>query len=153
MSQLADRSRHMDRVLVCAKMLCEGAYKGEIKKHMRDTYQLKTSQINKYISRARKHLHEQANADRDELRGASIEFYRAIVRDESAETRDRLAAQARIDKILGLEAPTQSTQIVSGKMETKVVVSYEGDDWGRQAVSAEQLLEVVATVAAQVNVN
>lgn len=129
MNKLAENPEHMDRVLLCAEMLAQGFYKGQVKKHMRAKYGLSTPQINKYISRARKHLHAQAQADRDEMRGASLAFYRRIARNKNLEMKDRLKAQERVDKILGLEAPTQVNQFVSGKQETKVTVKYVNEEW------------------------
>ncbi len=153
MSGIVDRARHMDRVLVCAGMLQQGINKGAIKKFAREKYGINNVQVNRYITRARKHLHAQANASRDEMRGASLGFYRAIARDPKTDTRDRLLAQSRIDKLLGLDAPMQTNQVVNSKVETKVVVSYEGDDWGRPAISQEQILDVAISVATAVNGN
>lgn len=59
--------------------------------------------IEKLLSLARESLVEATSLTRREHRAAALDFYKSILRNPEAAVRDRLAAQKRIDKLLGLE--------------------------------------------------
>jgi len=63
--------------------------------------------ILRYVSRARVQILADAARGRDEMRAESLAFYNGMLADPGASHRDRIRAQERIDKLLGLERPQQ----------------------------------------------
>lgn len=59
--------------------------------------------LERLITEARGLLRVNSGTDRDRARAEAIAFYEALSSDESASVGDRLRAQERLDKILGLE--------------------------------------------------
>lgn len=126
------RAEHNNRVALCAKMLSEGWKKHQVYGVLKEKYGIRSWQCQKYVTRARRYLHDLAQKSRDQAKGESLEFYLSVVRDQTADIETRLRAQARIDKILGLEEPMQVNQLVHGSMENFIRVEYQGDDWQRR---------------------
>jgi hypothetical protein len=96
-----------DRVLMCRRLLSQGRYDGEVKKAVAAHYRCSPRTVERYLRRARDELVAESGKGRDELRAEGYGFYREVRGNANAETRDRLKAQERIDKLLGLEAPTK----------------------------------------------
>lgn len=95
------------RVDYTLKLLTEGRRKSEIKKIFRQRYNVTARTVENYLSRARQILLTELKAEREEHTGRSLSVYRSILSDPKAKIKDRLAAQRRIDRLLGLEAPTR----------------------------------------------
>lgn len=82
---------------------------GAIKRMFREKFgDVSHVTINDYILRARARLQESHKDKAEELAKKAVARYEAILRDPSAEPHARIAAQTRIDKIWGVEAPART---------------------------------------------
>lgn len=61
----------------------------------------------RYMARAREQILADVGRGRELLRAESQAFYESVVADQLAVYKDKIKAQERIDKLLGLEAPTK----------------------------------------------
>jgi len=84
--------------------------KSEIKRVMRDRYGADRATVERYLSTAREHLLIEIGETRDWMRAQSLAVYSAVIRDSEASHRDKIRAQAQIDKLLGLAAPIKIAQ-------------------------------------------
>src|SRR5437868_13297158 len=66
---------------------------------------LKWRQADNYIRLARERLLEATKRDKEEQRAESVSFYQQIARNGLMPLRERIKAQSRVDRLLGLEAP------------------------------------------------
>lgn len=123
--------KHADRIKLAMRMLGALYHKHQVYKVLMDTYGISARTCQKYVSAAREELRAMAGRDLAEAKGESLEFYKAIIQDPEAEPEMRLRARMRMDKILGLEAPQQINQFVSGKVQT-VKVEYSDESWMHQ---------------------
>jgi hypothetical protein len=108
------RKSHLERVRLVADMLARGYRKLDIKLLVKKKFGVTARTVENYLSHARRMLMEELGTTRHEQRAKSLDFYKSILKDTSnANTKERLQAQQRIDKILGLEEPT----MVNSKVE------------------------------------
>ena len=105
--------------------------KGEIKRAVAEKYGYGYKRTERFLSLANKLQLAKMNRDREEFRSQSVEFYEKVAMDEKEAAIVRLKAQERIDKLLGLEAPSQVHQKVTAKVDSKLVIQFEGDDWAK----------------------
>jgi hypothetical protein len=134
------RAEVEERVNLAAQMLCRKYTRFEIHRILKTHYKrpdgspLSANACDRYLQRAREVLRRRyAMADDPEAAGAAPEalrdlhrrdafnFYESVIRDPGAEPQHKLAAQARIDRLLGLEAPLKVAQTdPSGEKEALV---------------------------------
>lgn len=93
----------LERVALARKMLVARWNKGDIKRVMKDKYEVDARSVERYLSRARSELIDDIHVGKDELQSDAYAFYSSIVADTGADLGKRLHAQERIDKLLGLE--------------------------------------------------
>lgn len=93
----------------------------------------------RYIAKCYQSFRWDTEKSVDDQRAAAHAFYLGIARDTTNSTRDRLRAQERIDKLLGLEAPLQFRALdQSGRDDATPAVS--------QAEIRIQVTEAIAKV-------
>jgi hypothetical protein len=89
------------------ELLSRGLHKSEIKKQIRAKYgDLSARTIESYLSRAREKVLLLIQSNKNTVRAESYAFYEAMQRDGNATVREKILARERIDKLLGLDAPT-----------------------------------------------
>ena len=69
-------------------------------------------EITSLITRAKTKIRESVGISRDEARCEALSFYNDIIRDERVDARVKIAAQERVDRILGIEAKHDGTATV-----------------------------------------
>ncbi|MFG0247514.1 MAG: hypothetical protein ACF8OB_01400 [Phycisphaeraceae bacterium JB051] len=102
MATQQEKKLRINRVL---DMLTKGHTKGEIKQVCRDEFGCSYRTTERDIASAREELMREADEDRKAMLARSLSFYRAITTNDGESTLNKLRAQKRIDKIMGLEAP------------------------------------------------
>jgi len=98
------REELAERVELARHLLAMGCRKSYIKKRLRKKYgDLDHATIERYLTRAREEILAATGVPRPEHRGWSLAFYGAIRSNLRFGAKERLKAQERIDKLLGLE--------------------------------------------------
>ncbi len=95
------------RVELVRQMLLMRYSKAEIKQSISRKYGIKHRMVNRYVRRAQDIMLAESRQDRSDHVAEAYGFYLAITKNKEASDRDRLRAQERIDKLLGLESPTK----------------------------------------------
>lgn len=115
----------VDRVL---SLLVSGASPEEVRHFLASNYDISPRQAAEYLGKAREVLRERAEPMRDEALGTALERYRSLYKTAtlSGDLRAAIAAQTRIDKLLGLEAPLQTE--ISGRGGGPVPIERMLDD-------------------------
>lgn len=86
--------------------LCDGRrHNGEIKRMAAAKFGVKPRTIEHYLTEVRNERIEESGRTVDDHRADSFHFYISVLRDKKADPRDKIKAQERIDKLLGLERP------------------------------------------------
>jgi len=101
----SDRKQMRERVLMVAQLLARRLHRHEIKKVMRGKFGVGGRQTETYISRARELLIDRTGRSRDDHFSEAFCFYEGVLRDPGADIKDKFAAQAELNKLLGLYAP------------------------------------------------
>lgn len=103
------------RVRTVFDWLCSGKREHEIERLLRaEPHNLSKRSAIRYLARARDMLVAETKRSREEHRAESLATYRAILDDPESEPRDRVRAQERIDKLLGLEIHSPKQVEISG---------------------------------------
>lgn len=95
------------RVDECLRMMIARETKAQIKRTMRERYGADRATVERYLSTAREHLLIEIGETRDWMRAQSLAVYSQVIRSPDASHRDKIRAQAQIDKLLGLAAPVK----------------------------------------------
>ncbi len=98
------RKQFNDMLDRAGELLQAGNRDGQIRKIISKEYKIPRDTAARYVTRARKIILEEIGLPKEEHQANSYTFYCGIVADDDESTHDRLAAQKRIDKLLGLEA-------------------------------------------------
>src|SRR5690242_6202438 len=101
--QARNRAEEDSRVAYTVHLLSRSLRKGEVKHLLRVRYGVSARTCERLLARARARLREQTGASPDEHRADAFAFYTSVIRDPDASLRDKLLAQKRIDKLLGVE--------------------------------------------------
>jgi transposase len=120
------------RTLMVRRLLSQGKYDGEVKKTVAAHFKISARTVERYLRRARDEMVKEAGKDRGELRAEGYSFYREIRGNRKASDKDRLKAQERIDKLLGLEAP-QKVQVSSAELDRLIEEELERVGRGGEA--------------------
>jgi hypothetical protein len=110
MATQQEKQLRLDLVL---HMLTHGHTKGEIKEACRDQFASSYRTTERDIATARDLLMAELDETREAMLARSLSLYRSILNDPRASLLDKVRAQKRIDKIMGLEAPLKHE--VTGK--------------------------------------
>jgi len=86
------------------RLLAGGNYPSDIKRVIASKYEMSPRSVEGYISRARADLLEQIGIRTEEHRANAYGFYRSMMKNKKLAPKDRLKAQERIDRLLGLES-------------------------------------------------
>lgn len=128
---------HMQRVIHAKRLIERGWYDGEIKIAISEKEGCSRRTVERYIALARKMIRASTGRSVEELRRDAIAVYRGVVR-KSTDDKNRLRAQERIDKLLGLEAPAVVQQEVRGLIRYehiyKVIDAAKNDDEVRDLI-------------------
>lgn len=95
------------RIELTHRLLASRARKGDIKKTLIARWGVSARTAENYLARARERILADSQQPREQHRANAIAFYESIIGDMQASTRDRIKAQERMDRLLGLEAPTR----------------------------------------------
>lgn len=109
-----------ERIEFTAKLLAARYFKGDIKRALVARYSVDARTCERYLSRARELLIEWSGKSKDEHRNDALAFYESIIRSDASPA-DRMTAQGRIDKLLGLEAPQQHSGPGGGPVPISLV--------------------------------
>ena len=105
MSQKPTAEEKQSRIDLVASLLASGHASSHIHKIIVGKYGCTKRTVDSYIAKAKQILIEESEQPREMHIAMSLEVYRSIIRDENASHSDRISAQSRIDRLLGLEAP------------------------------------------------
>lgn len=94
-----------ERVELVRTLLCSRYPKYKIKRLLKERYDVCPRTVENYLARARRELVEATGQGKDEHVADAYAFYLSILENRETATRDKLKAQERMDKLLGLEMP------------------------------------------------
>jgi hypothetical protein len=97
------RADQEERCAFTAFLLSRYARKGEIKSLLKARFGVSARTCERLLARARELLLEGTGASPEEHRLRAFSFYVSVIRDPASTLRERMLAQKRIDKLLGLE--------------------------------------------------
>lgn len=118
------REQQVSRIHEVLLFIVGGKTKGEIRRELRNKYQLRSRQADRYISKARDRLaNERGGLPTSVLVDQSYGFYMSVLADGMVDTREKLKARELADKLLGLQAPSKFAATTAA-----------GDDLARAAV-------------------
>jgi hypothetical protein len=124
--------KHTQRIRTAKGLIERGLYDWEIKLLLSEKFECSKRTVERYIFKARALCRKDTGKDRESLRHDAIAFYKSVVSDMHVSPKDRLKAQERIDKLLGLEQPTVIHQRVEGQVththETIVEAARKDDE-------------------------
>ena len=111
------------RIDMCRQLISAGHYDGEVKSKVATHFNLSPRTVERYLRRARDLMIKETGKPQIEHRAESLAFYQHVRKKHEEETRDRIRAQERIDKLLGLETPqrVEMSGPGGGPMEHDVV--------------------------------
>jgi hypothetical protein len=102
-------------------LLSRRLYKSDIKRMLIRKYSIGARTCENYLSRAREILIKGTGQTKEEHRVASLNFYESIIAGPDSTLRDRIYANERLDKLLGLEAPLQHDVTSHGEYIMEVI--------------------------------
>ena len=92
-------------VELCRKLLTMRVHDTDIELSLAESYGTTGRSARRYLARAKRALLDAARRPRDEHVADAYALYCAVISDPNAKHADKLKAQERIDKLLGLNAP------------------------------------------------
>ena len=92
-----------ERISYCVDCVNAGMQPGEIRRLCSEKWGIGTRSISLYLSRAHGRILASHDKPVEAHRADAIAVYRSVIDNPEAEDRDRIKAQERIDKLLGLE--------------------------------------------------
>lgn len=95
------------RIEFARNLLGQAKYPSEIKRALSEEFGITTRSAERYITDAVKQVREGIERSDIDLVSEAISVYQEIIRSKDSTDRDKIRARERIDKILGLEAPTR----------------------------------------------
>lgn len=102
-------------------LLSRRLYKSDIKKMLIRKYHVVARTCEVYLSRARAILIKGTGKTKEEHRVASLNFYESIIAGPDSTLRDRIYANERLDRLLGLEAPLLHDVTAKGEYIMEVI--------------------------------
>jgi hypothetical protein len=113
-----------ERIELCRSLLLRRVPKATIKKAFRQRFggDIDHTTIERYLLRAREAMLEDLTRGRQTHRAGALAFYESVLADHSASLRDKVKAQERIDKLLGLEDKSNQPplEVVLGNLPTAI---------------------------------
>jgi hypothetical protein len=97
-----------ERVDFVCELLARNLHYHQLKREFRNRFgDCSHSTIANYVARARARLYQQVEHDRKDHVAEALATYRDIFQDPVCTPREKIMARERMDKILGVEAPTR----------------------------------------------
>jgi hypothetical protein len=113
-----------ERIELCRSMLLRGVPKFTIKRAFRQRFgaDIDHATIERYLTRAREGMLADLTRGRQTFRAGSLAFYESVKADPTATVRDKVKAQERIDKLLGLEDKSNQPplEVVLGQLPAPI---------------------------------
>lgn len=113
--------------VLLAKRFTKGQVKEQLRKLMLagGVESVSARTLETVLARARANLVERSGKPREEHRNDAYGFYTSVIQSKEATSMARIRAQERIDKLLGLEAPTklEFSGVGGGPIKTDVNLS------------------------------
>lgn len=97
------RSDERDRVELCRKLLALRASECDVERAAMQQFGVGRRKARRYLALARRAMSAAAGRSRDEHVAEAYAFYGSLIADRHAKDADRLKAQERIEKLLGLD--------------------------------------------------
>ena len=120
-----------ERIEFCRALLLKRQPKSTIKRLFRQRFGDVTARtIEDYLSRAREAILADVEATRQNLRDMQLASYESFVANPKVIDRDKLRALERIDKLMGLEAPTRinvGTDDIDGQIAAELAKLADGE--------------------------
>jgi hypothetical protein len=112
-----------ERIELCRSLLLRRVAKATIKKAFRQRFgtDIDHATIERYLTRAREAMLSDLTRGRQNHRAGALAFYESIFDDHTASVRDKVKAQERIDKLLGLEDKSNQPplEVILGNMHPR----------------------------------
>jgi hypothetical protein len=119
-----------ERTELCRSMLQRRVPKGTIKRAVRQRFgaDIDHATIERYLTRAREALLTDLTRGRQTHRADALGFYESVLADSKAAFRDKIKAQERIDKLLGLEDKSNQPplEVVLGQLPPAIADPLRG---------------------------
>lgn len=97
-----------DCIDYACELLSKNLHDHQLKRLFRERFgECSARTIANYVSRARARLYQQVEHDRKDHVAEALATYREIFQDPVCTPREKIMARERMDKILGVEAPTR----------------------------------------------
>lgn len=93
------------RIEEICRLMAQGATRGQINQHLKQTYGLKTRSCANYLARARRVIYDATKRTDEDLRTEALAFYEGMRSDVQMHPQWRIKAQERIDSLMALEKP------------------------------------------------
>lgn len=122
------QKEYEERVNEAQMLLMQGPIlKSAVIAHIKSKFKVEHRAAETYLARARQNILLHLNQLKDEHRADSLAFYEGIILDPDTSAADRLRARERIDKLLGLDKPSESLIKLnhSGEIKQTGVVSVD----------------------------
>ena len=119
-----------ERIELCRSMLLRRVPKSTIKRAFRQRFgaDIDHGTIERYLTRAREAMLIDLTRGKQALRADSLAFYESILADSKAPCRDKVRAQERIDKLMGLEDKSNQPplEVVLGQLPPAIASPLRG---------------------------
>src|SRR4051812_43598463 len=113
-----------ERIELCRSMLLRRVPKSTIKKAFRQRFgaDIDHGTVERYLTRAREAMLADLTRGRQTHRAGALAFYESVLADPAAAVRDKVKAQERIDRLLGLEDKSNRPplEVVLGQLPAPV---------------------------------
>lgn len=121
---LTVREERAEDITIAVQRLLEARYhKTEIKRTISNQFDIAPRTVMTYLKYAKDRLIELTGRSREEHIQDAYGFYLSILKDKNNSTMARLKAAERIDKLLGLEVPTNPQMLLA---QREMVVEKDG---------------------------
>jgi len=111
------------RVEICRHLMSIGWGSGEVRRTVAARFKVSEVTAQRYMGIARQRMREVIGVPREDLVAGSFAFYKMIVGNKAVGWKERIRAQERIDKLLGLDAPVQVEAKLTVREKARVDVT------------------------------
>lgn len=119
-----------ERIELCRSMLLRRVPKSTIKRAFRQRFgaDIDHGTIERYLTRAREVMLTDLTRGRQTQRANSLALYESVLADPAVTVRDKVKAQERIDKLLGLEDKSNQPplEVLLGQLPTTIAEPLRG---------------------------
>lgn len=112
--------------------LSDGKLPKQMEVELRRDHHMHKRDAVRVVAHAKRFIRGVLKLTDEDWREGSLAFYLRLAQDTSLKPMERMAARARIDAIIGLEAPKKQAISSDSKSEQRLVIEYVGDDWKRK---------------------